>query len=264
LLSLAWFAPPLLPVLGAAASRTVRWLRRVAGLSVVAAIVLAACWLLGESVDMAGTVSAAPAVLRETLFGHLIGARVAMLVVAGLLLAVRWDRAAAVIAAVAIASQAGHDHAWAMAGGISLLLVSNIVHLLAAGAWLGGLVPLLIVVAAAPPEAAALASHRFSILGTVCVLLIAGTALFQAGTMAGSWSGLVGTAYGWVLCAKLALFLVLVGMAVRNRFRLTPALGHSGASTASLVRSIGIETVCGLLIVLAAALLTSLQPGMDM
>jgi putative copper resistance protein D len=264
LLALSWLAPPLLPLLGASAPGTLRVLRRVAGVSILSAIVLAACWLLGESKDMAGTVSAAPAVLQETLFGQLIAARVAMLVVAGLLLAVRRHWPATLLAALATALQAGHDHAWAMAGGISLLLVSNVVHVLAAGAWLGGLLPLLVLVAYGPPEAAARASRRFSILGTACVILIAATALFQASTMAGSWSGLVGTAYGWVLAAKLALLLGLVAIAVRNRFQLTPALGRSSATTASLVRSIGIETACVLLIILAAALLTSLQPGMDM
>ncbi len=260
MLALAWLAPPLL---GAVAPRTGQRLRRLAGLSIGAAILMTGGWLLGESADMAGSAMAAPDVLRETLFGHLIAARVGLLALAGLLLALHRHGAATLVAAVAVASQAGHDHAWAMAGGLSVLLVSNILHLLAAGAWLGGLVPLLVLVAAAPPGAAALASRRFSVLGTGCVLLIAGTALLQASTMAGSWSALATTAYGWVICAKLALFLILVAMAIRNRFMLTPAL-EGGGSRVSLLRSIGFETVAGLLIVLAAALLTSLQPGMDM
>jgi putative copper resistance protein D len=245
------------------APRTGQRLRRLAGLSIGAAILMTGGWLLGESADMAGSVMAAPDVLRETLFGHLIAARVGLLALAGLLLVLHRHGVATLVAAVATASQAGHDHAWAMAGGLSVLLVSNVLHLLAAGAWLGGLVPLLILVAAAPPEVAAAASRRFSILGTACVLLIAATALLQASTMAGSWSALATSAYGWVICTKSMLFLILVAMAVRNRFKLTPAL-EGGGTKALLVRSVGIETVAGLLIVLAAALLTSLQPGMDM
>ena len=46
----------------------------------------------------------------------------------------------------AVLLEAGHGHAFAMAHGPSALLVSQALDLLAAGAWLGGLMPLFIAV----------------------------------------------------------------------------------------------------------------------
>ncbi len=73
----------------------------------------------------------------------------------------------------------------------------RVLHLLAAAAWLGGLVPLLVLVAAAPPGVAALASSRFSPLGAGCVLLLAGTALFQACVLSERCRVWSGRATGW-------------------------------------------------------------------
>ncbi len=63
---------------------------------------------------------------------------------------------------------------------------------------------------------------------------------------------------------KLVLFAALIGLAGSNRFRLTPALGTASAARAKsrLGRSIAIETGVGLLVVLAAGVLTNLPPAM--
>lgn len=202
--------------------------------------------------------------LRGTLFGHLVLARLGLLGLAGLALAWRWDWTATLLAGAALATQAGHGHAWAMWDGPSWLLLSSGVHLLAAGAWLGGLLPLLALVAAVPPGAAALASARFSPLGTGCVVLLAGTAAFQASVLVGTLPGLAGTGYGLVALAKLAGFLGLLGFAARNRFRLTPALagGTAGTARRRLVLSVALESGVGLLVVLTAGVMTSLPPSM--
>jgi copper resistance protein D len=77
-------------------------------------------------------------------------------------------------------------------------------------------------------------------------------------------AGLIGTAYGWVLLLKSALFALLLGLAAINRFRLTPAQGRQDAQSArgALMRTIAAETVPGLMVVLAARVLTGLEPGM--
>ena len=148
--------------------------------------------------------------------------------------------------------------------GPSLLLYAEGLHLLAGGAWLGGLLPLLILVRDAPPKPAAEALRRFSKLATLCVVAIAGTACFQGWVLGGGVAGLIGTAYGWVLLLKAALFALLLGLAAINRFRLTPALGRQEAQPArgALMRTIAAETVLGLMVVLAAGVLSSLEPGM--
>lgn len=151
-------------------------------------------WLLLQSVAMAGSAAQALVVLRDSLFGHLVLARLGLLGMAGLALARRWAWTATALAGAALATQAGHGHAWAMWDGPSWLLLSSTVHLLAAGAWLGGLLPLLLLIAAAPPGPAARVSNRFSPLGAGCVLLLAGTASFQASVLVGGLPGLIGTA----------------------------------------------------------------------
>ena len=90
------------------------------------------------------------------------------------------------------------------------------------------------------------------------------TAILQGIELSGSLNGLFGTAYGAVLLIKAALFAVLIALAANNRLRLTPALASREAegTRRSLALSIGIETAIGLVVVLAAAGLSGLEPGM--
>jgi copper transport protein len=58
-----------------------------------------------------------------------------------------------------------------------------------------------------------------------------------------SFGALVETRYGIILSIKIVLFLMLLGLAALNRFRLTPALAAAPRHTRSLVRSILLECV---------------------
>jgi putative copper resistance protein D len=102
-------------------------------------------------------------------------------------------------------------------------------------------------------------------VGVICVLLLAGTAFFQATELIGSLAALVGTEYGRVALLKLGAFLVLLALAAGNRFvftaRLSGAPGHHTCSP--LLLSIAVETTLGLLVVLAASWLSSLAPGIN-
>jgi copper resistance protein D len=82
--------------------------------------------------------------------------------------------------------------------------------------------------------------------------------------LGGGVAGLIGTAYGSVLLLKAALFAALLGIAAINRFRLTPAMERLDAQPArrAFMRTIAAETVIGLMVVLAAGLLSGLEPGM--
>ncbi len=263
LLFRAHVAPPVLARMerGAAADAH---MRRLAWLSLLAAVLAALAWIALQAVNLGGTVATVPLVLRATVFGHLLLLRLALLGVAALALRVGRIRVATAFAGAAVATQAGLGHAASMYAGLSWLLLSEVLHLLAAGAWLGGLLPLLFLIAAATPDAAALASRRFSPVGTVCVLVIAGTAAFQSFVLIGGLPGWIGTSYGLVALLKIVLFVALLGFAARNRFRLTPALSGAAPAAAKggLIRSIAGETAVGLLVVLAAGLLTSLPPAM--
>lgn len=268
-------APPVLdgipPALAVAIERR---LLRATQLGIAVCLLALLTWLVLQGADMggAGTIAQAvaivPVLVRSTAFGHLMVGQFAVTLAAGVVLGRRPGRLRRVpalgLAALAVALQAGHSHAASMYAGPSLLLASDIVHLLSAGAWLGGLLPLLLLVRLAPPQAAHAAAHRFSPLGKLCVLALAASAAFQGWVLVASIPGLVGTAYGWMVLVKLVLFGLLLAFAVANQYRFAPALLKQRAAAAkqSLVRSIAAETGCGLAIIVAAAVLSSLPPAM--
>ena len=267
-------APHGLKLVGASGADAIegRCLRLIRA-SLVAALFALLGWLALEASDMSeaanatDALAAIPAVLLETSFGDDLTAQGLSVFAALVLLASwpqRWRFASVGLAGLALALQAGHSHAFAMEHGPSLLLYAEGLHLLAGGAWLGGLLPLLILVRDAPSKPAAETLKRFSKLATLCVIAIAGTACFQGWVLGGGVAGLFGTAYGSVLLLKAALFAALLGLAAINRFRLTPALERRDAPPArwALLRTIAGETALGLMVVLAAGVLSGLEPGM--
>ncbi len=245
---------------------------RVMRLSLAAALPIAIVWLALEAKDMSGATSfsewstATPVVLLHTSFGHILALQV--LAIAAALAATammhRLGLLAATLAGLAVLLETGHSHAYAMTDDV--LFLSQALHLLASGAWLGALVPLLIVVRDAPLTVALAAARRFATLGSVFVAVLVATALFQGVELSGGLRGLTGTAYGGVLLTKVGLFALLLALAALNRWRLTPALAAPGGETGrqALAASIVAETAIGLLVVLAASLLSSLEPGMHM
>ena len=250
--------------------RVTRWLGWLAAGSLVVCGLTELAWLLLQSADMAGASSlpgaaaALPTVLEQTAFGRLLAIQVAALLLTALALARggRWLGLACATATCAL--QAGHSHAASMYSGPSLLLAVDIVHLLAAGVWLGALVPLALTVAATPAKAGALAARWFSPVGKVCVAAMAVTAAYQGWVLVGSVPGLVGTGYGWVALGKLALFGVLLGFAWVNRYRFAPALLAADPARPKRVlrRSLAWQTGAGVAVVAAAALLSSMPPAM--
>jgi putative copper resistance protein D len=266
----ALFATTLMaPVIEGPIERRVRSVMR---LSLATALPIGLAWLALEARSMAGartlaeTVAAIPEVLFHTSFGYVLASQ--GFAIAGALAAMailRWPSLLALgFAGLAVLLEGCHGHGFAMAD--NALLLSQALHLLASGAWLGALIPLLIVVRDAPLSTAELAARRFATLGSISVAVLAGTALYQGFVLSGGLRGLTGTAYGGVLLTKAAIFALLLALAAVNRWRLTPALDGPDAETArrGLISSIAAETALGLLVVLAASALSSLEPGMHM
>jgi putative copper export protein/mono/diheme cytochrome c family protein len=231
-------------------------------------------WLVLQAGNMAGTrglassLAAVPTVLTNTFFGHLLAVQGAVALAAMLTLGhgrrpIRW-RIAAGLSFVVTCLQASHGHAMAMYDGPSFLLLSEVLHLLGAGGWLGGLVPLAMVVRTAAAQQGAMAARWFSPLGKLCIALLAGSTLFQFWVLIGGLPGLVGTAYGWVGLVKLLLLTVLLGFAAANRYRFAPALRGQDAPSArrTLLRSIALQSGVGVLVLLAAAVISNLSPAM--
>jgi putative copper export protein/mono/diheme cytochrome c family protein len=229
-------------------------------------------WMVLQSATIAGamtvggTLAALATVARSTQFGHVVLLRFVLLLAAFPLLRGRgWHLLVALASAgAALAIQGGMGHAGAVWGSVgAVLLVSEGLHLLAAGAWLGGLLPLFLLVGSLPPRAASAACHSFTPVGLCAVLLIACTAVVQAWQLIGGLGGLFGTEYGRTALLKLGLFLVLLMLAVVNRFVLTDRLhGNARPVTARLLRtSLAVESVLGALVILTAAFLASGTPA---
>ncbi len=243
--------------------------RRLAGLASALALLGLATWavvesrLLADRANGSSTVSVLVALPRIG-FGQVLLVQAAATLLAALAVTFGGWWLAVVASAAALGAQAWHLHAVAMEPGISALLVSEVLHVLAAGAWLGALPALMLAIRAAPLADAARLARGFSPLGGGAVLVLAGTAIWQGWVLVGGLPGLVGTAYGWLVLAKAGLFLGLLACAALNRLSLVLAMDGGGAGSARrrLVRNVGVETLLGVLAVGVAAVLTTQQPGM--
>jgi copper transport protein len=109
-----------------------------------------------------------------------------------------------------------------------LAMPVDMVHLVAMAVWLGGLVALLAALTRGLPVERD-AVLRFSRVGFIAVCALAATGLYQGWRQVGSWSALFGTEYGRLLLVKIALVVLLVGLARLSR-RWTHRLGTTGTA----------------------------------
>jgi copper resistance protein D len=149
---------------------------------------------------------------------------------------------------------------------------ADVLHLIAAAAWVGALLPLIVLLAAAGTNDASLAmartaTTRFSMLGIVSVGTLLVTGIVNTYYLAGSVAALLHTDYGRLLLIKIALFLAMVAIATVNRFRLTPQLLQHANIAASrnalrqLRRNAAIETTAGATIIAIVAVLGTMPPA---
>jgi putative copper export protein/mono/diheme cytochrome c family protein len=269
LLGTVGFIAWMLPVAGPSPD-VLRRLVRLWWISGVVALVAGGVWFTLQAAAIAGAEDAAdlwaalPVVAEHTRYGNMVMLRLALLLIATLLgLAGRGVYPTIVVTAFAACLQGVIGHAGATGGAIGNgLVLSEALHLLAAGLWLGALLPLWISLRALPPTGAALVCHRFSPIGLACVLVLAGTGFTQALELIGSLPALFGTGYGHIALLKITLFLLALVLAAINRLWLSDRLA-AGATHARghLLISVAVETAVGLAIITAAAFLASSVPG---
>jgi len=261
--------------------RQTRW---VAGGALVVSLISGVVWFVLTAAEMGGLPfgeAIKPDVLQmilvATQFGSVASVRFALAVATAVLLTLdrfkrlRW---LALVAALAFASSiawTGHSGSGYGLSGNTQLIADGL-HLLAASAWIGGLVPLALVLSFARNGSgpwlaiAATVTRRFSVLGIVSVATLIASGATNAWFLVGSVKALTTTEYGRVLMLKLALFLLMIAIAAINRNVLTPQLATSSAdgrvaALQKLVRHCVYEIVLGLAIVSVAALLGTLHPG---
>ena len=240
----------------------------VAVLSGAAWLVLLASDLLGASILDVCLDGGAWQVATETRFGLIAGVRLALAAGLAVLIAwprLRWPALAAAAVFIALLGLTGHAGATSGLGG-RLLLASDLVHLLAAGAWLGGLPALALLLAQgrgktdpAARDFASAATRRFGWLGMVCVTALLASGLFTSWNLLAGPGDLLATDYGRLLSLKLALVAAMLAIAAVNRFHLTPWLAAPGAVRA-LQRNSLAEAGLGLGVLLLVGTLGTLEP----
>jgi putative copper resistance protein D len=158
-----------------------------------------------------------------------------------------------------------------LAGGIHL--AADVMHLIAAASWVGGLLPLAFVLTIAGKASsfpiARAASLRFSNYGIAAVGVLLLTGPINTWYLAGSSRALTGTDYGLLLLVKIAFFLTMLTLATVNRFWLTPALAANAGrwpprdALRQLRRNVVFEIGAGAIILsLVAVLGVTPPPGL--
>ena len=172
-------------------------------------------------------------------------------------------------ATLALASLGWVGHAAGGGGWIGIGHEANqSAHLLAAGLWLGGLLPLGWLLGrgrrARDDGFAMLAGQAlppFSQMGYAAVAAIAITGAVNTVLLVGSFDALLGTPYGQLLSLKILLYLAMVAIALRNRFRLMPRLAARQTGTENAFhRSVVVEQAIGLVILVVVSLLGTWTP----
>ncbi|GAA3997025.1 CopD family protein [Allokutzneria multivorans] len=130
-------------------------------------------------------------------------------------------------------------HAAGSAGHTPAMLATA-VHVLAASAWVGGLLAVFLLVA---PHRALLASvlPKFSRLAACCLAAVAvsgvvsGLVQLSVRVDRPLFDALTGTGYGWLVIVKAVLLAVLAVFGAQLRFRLLPGLSPGASARSRLV-----------------------------
>jgi putative copper resistance protein D len=155
-------------------------------------------------------------------------------------------------------------------------VTADAAHLLAAGAWLGGLLPLgfILMRYRLETEMARAADLdevllRFSGMGYIAVATLIGSGLLNGWFLVGNVSDLFATSYGQLLSVKVVLFAGMLALAVSNRFWIVPSLtkapaddpNGSTAWTARLRNHVLGEQCLGLTVLLIVSVLGTMRPA---
>ena len=103
--------------------------------------------------------------------------------------------------------------------------LTDALHLLAGGFWIGALVLLALLLRTPPPRELLLRlSSRFSALGVFAVVLVVATGALNALFIVPDWGHFLGSAYGRTLVGKIMPVAAMILLAVVNRSLLTPRI----------------------------------------
>jgi copper resistance protein D len=245
-------------------------------LALAVAVFSGAIWLVFLASDILGTSIAdvclhggAWPVLTDTRFGLVWCIRLALALLLAVLLpwpTTRWLQISVAVAFLVLPALVGHAGATpGMAG--NLHLASDMLHLLAAGAWLGGLPAFVIFLWRASDNfgrgwhaPVVRVVDRFSRLGVFSVGILLASGLVNSWNLLNGPRDLIASNYGRLVALKIALFGAMVALATVNKFYLSPRL-PSPAALRSLRRNSLAEICLGLCVLMFVALLGTLPPS---
>lgn len=179
---------------------------------------------------------------------------------------------ASLAGAIALASLAWSGHGAMDEGWLRFWhCLSDILHLLAAGAWLGALLALVLMASGQIGDTRlrllADAVKRFEWVGALIVLTVSVTGVMNYLFIVGPrLDGVLFGTYGQLLTIKVLAFAVMLVLAALNRFHLGPSLqqslrdGQHLIAANALRRSVVMELALALLIVALVAWLGTLSP----
>jgi putative copper resistance protein D len=245
-------------------------------IALAVAILSGLAWLVWLSADIYGAPIIAVclnggvwSVLTETRFGLVWAVRLGLALLLGILIispAARLLQLAAAAGLLALIALIGHAGATPGTAG-RIHLASDMVHLLAAGAWVGALPALALLLARARTSGdtawgahAVAATRRFSLLGIASVGALLASGVINSWNLLGGPRDLIATEYGRLVLLKIGLFIVMAGIAAINRFHLTPRLPEAGALR-ELQRNSLAEIGLGLCALLVVGALGTLSPS---
>jgi len=136
-------------------------------------------------------------------------------------------------------------------------------HQAAAGVWIGGLVCAFVFTVRHDAQAPIAWLRPFSRLAVTSVATIALTGLVLAHEYIATPRVAIGTSYGAMVLAKIALFVALLAMGTLNHLALRRHPAATAGEAIVLRRRVEVEAGLGLVTIILAASIASAPPGVD-
>jgi putative copper resistance protein D len=171
----------------------------------------------------------------------------------------------ALFALLVLLASVSMSHAAARLDHRSILLGLTALHHIGTAAWIGAMPFLLIALRHEKDQiTAGRYARRFSAMAIVSVSLLVLGGIGMAYFYIGSWQGVYGTTYGFMMLAKIYLLLLILGMGAGNFFLVRQIARAPASLLVRLRRFSEVEIGLGFTAILAAASLTSQPPAVDL
>ena len=268
-LFLAFLARPLASQLGRAGQGVAAGTARIAGYAALGLVVSEAATVALQAAVLVDTVGLS---LRQVMGADFAAAglvkTVAAAAMATVLLSVKERTPILPLLALTVIELAAATlttHAAARLDGRGALLVVEGLHQLGAAIWVGGIPAFLLTLSQIKDGAAfRLVGARFSRMSMVGVACILVSGVTMSVMYIRSVDGFYGTAFGVMVGAKIAMFLMLLALGGMNFLLVERLRADPSTSVNRLRRFAEVEFGIGIAIFFAAASLTSVPPAVDL